>query len=123
MRAILARNGFDVSIAPPCVKPDAATDCDLRCCSDRPDLLVLAVLVPRCCSGVEAAQNALRRWPDVRILLTSASPESMWPEKQVGLLGSIPKDAYAFLAKPFTARQLTAAVEELLGRSAEDGPD
>jgi DNA-binding NtrC family response regulator len=114
--AMFVQNGFAVNEAPQCVCPGSASDCDLLCCSTatRPDLVMLEVIVHRACSGVESAQKILRRWPGVRVLLTSASSSDMWPGNAATLFNELPGELCAFLAKPFTIGQLKEKVEHLL---------
>lgn len=102
--------------AGPCERPECPEQCDLRCCSDDsiPDLVVLEVIVPRSCSGVEAGSKALKRWPKVKLLFISASPPDMWPEQAAELLNSLPSKSYMLLPKPFTAQQFHRAVSGLL---------
>ena len=85
---------------------------------DPPDLFVFDVVVPWDCSGVELAHKALRRWPGVKILLTSATPYEFWSDRVRSLFGSLPEGACAFLPKPFTAKQLAAVVDALIGVTA-----
>lgn len=120
VHAILTRRGFLVNEVSVCVKPEVAGKCDLECCADlgNIDLMIVEVLVPRCCSGIEAARKVLRRWPGVRILLTSASPAEIWPADDANLFSNLPKSSCRFLPKPFTAFQLQSAIEELLGHPA-----
>ncbi len=117
---ILQHRGFKVFHAGPCCKPDTVSQCGLQCFGNgqKPDLVVIAVISPRDCTGVEAAHMALRRWSDVKILLTSASPKEVWPRSVADDFDTLPTDSCAFLAKPFTMSQLLAAVKCLLGRTA-----
>ena len=114
VEACLRRAGFETLNAEPCVNPGVTSDCDLRCYSDdaRPDVVV-AVLLPRACSGIEAAFKALRRWAGVKILLTSTLPPDAWPENAAQLFRTLPTDSYIFLAKPFTPAQLNSALVQL----------
>jgi CheY-like chemotaxis protein len=116
LQAIFLSRGFQVSPCGPCVQPEVASECVLECLSNdvTPDLIVLEVLVPRSCSGIEAAHKALRLWPQVKILLISASLRQHLGQDAVELLCKLPSESYIFLAKPFTAPQVNTAVDALL---------
>jgi len=90
---------------------------DTHADSRQPDLMILDVLVDRACTGVEAAHNALQRFPGVKILLTSAIPPQVWPDSVRLLFETLPEHSCTFLSKPFTAQQLNAAVAALLDRT------
>jgi CheY-like chemotaxis protein len=119
-RSVLQGPGFLVQDVAPCIQPSDAADCILECWSDheRPDLMVFDVVVDRACTGVEAAQKALQRFPGVKILLTSATPPAVWPDPAPLLFAALPENSCAFLSKPFTAQQLRATVEALLDGAA-----
>ena len=120
VRSILKRTGAVVHEIAPCVKPDSAGDCELECYPDQgsPDVMIFDVLVERACSGVEAAQKALQRFPGLKILLISATPPEIWPVSVRSLFGNLPTDSCAFLPKPFTANQLNVAVDALFNRQS-----
>jgi CheY-like chemotaxis protein len=116
VRAMLQRDGFVWTESSGCKGPEFAPGCDLTCAGGAdPDLMVIEVIVPRCCSGVRVAEKALRRWPNVKILLTSASSPDTWPADVASEFEALPGDSVAFLAKPFTATQMRATVGNLLG--------
>jgi CheY-like chemotaxis protein len=119
--AALRLFGFEVQVSGACVQPKDVDACELECCAGdgTPDLAVIAVIAPRLCSGLEAAQKALALWPAVKILLTSASPMQLWPESAQRLLHNLPRDSYLFLPKPFTVSQLSTTVERLLRRDLD----
>ena len=112
VHAILARTDFTVNDIPACVESEVPHECNLRCCADHPepDLLVMEVITPRRCSGVDAAHQALRRWPGVKVLLTSASSMDVWPTVDAQLFSALPSGSCAFLSKPFTRSRLLSAV-------------
>jgi DNA-binding NtrC family response regulator len=120
IRQILESSNFLVQGAGSCVKPHDPAECMLDCCNGLipPDLLVLDVIVDRACSGVEAAEKALRRWPGVKILLVSATPSDVWPPAAQQILPALPKQSYSFLFKPFTPQQLLRSVNTLFATIA-----
>jgi hypothetical protein len=97
------------------VKPGRPESCDLACGAhhESPRVVIIEVVIPRSCSGIEAARKALLRWPGVKILLTSATPASYWPPEAQAIFAELPRSSYCFLPKPFTVRQVEAALEEL----------
>jgi len=116
VHSMLRDRDFDIQDIGACVRPNEADDCKLECFSneERPDLLILDVVIDRDCTGVEAAHKALQRFPGVKILLTSATPPLVWPDSARVLFDALPAHGWAFLSKPFTAQQLHAAVTALL---------
>ncbi len=118
--AMLARCGFVVNELPVCVKPQSPEECDSECCSNAaaPQLIVLEVITHRACNGVETAWKLLRRWPAVKILLTSASPVEMWPDGAGDLAAQLPRESVAFLPKPFSFGQFETTVKRLVPHSA-----
>jgi CheY-like chemotaxis protein len=115
---IMARDGFAVRHVSPCLHPESAANCELGCCSETaaPDLMVIAVLLERQCSGLEVAHKALRRWPGTKVVFTSTCPLDCWPEAVVQRFASMPHGSYRLLSKPFTPVQLAQAIRELLGQ-------
>ena len=116
VRSMLEHHGFAVEGFAACLQPGLPHECELGCRTEHaaPDLIVVEILLPRCCTGVDAARKALRQWPGVKVLLTSASPREMWPEDAVNAFASLPAMSCGFLAKPFTTQQLYAAIDDLL---------
>jgi DNA-binding response OmpR family regulator len=114
----LQAEGFLVHSAAPCIQPECPEDCALSCCDggNVPDLAIFEVILARTCCGIEAAHKALRRWPHVKILLTSASSRDSWPAGAAALFDTLPDESCAFLPKPFTMPMLRAAVNDLLNR-------
>jgi DNA-binding response OmpR family regulator len=100
---LMSREGFDVSIAR---DGDEALDA-IR--SQRPDLVVLDVMMPKR-NGFEVCE-AVRADPDlaaVRILMLTAKGREADFDKGMKL------GADAYLAKPFSTRELVQKVRELL---------
>ncbi len=117
---MLQSEGFQLLDVPPCVRPDDSAACGLECCANqpKPNLLIAEVIIPRGCSGIEAAHKFLRRCPDVKILLISASPRDMWPGDAAARFGELPSDSCSFLAKPFARSTLLDAIDRLVGADA-----
>jgi DNA-binding NtrC family response regulator len=115
---VLTAEGFHVNDFSGHIESDGA-DCYLKQYSDRtPDLAVIDVILRGAYSGIDVSQKALRRWPRVRILLTSGSTSDTWPLSVATRFTELPRSAFAFLPMPFSASQLRAAAVELLGRPA-----
>ena len=108
--------GFQVLTVRPCVEPIVPADCELECCSssERPDVLVAAVISPNHCSGIDDIEKARRRWGHVKALLISATPPDCWPANMGLRFEGLPAGSYGFLSKPFTAAELNSAVLQLL---------
>jgi len=123
--SILAGKGFNVKEIPACFRPEMLDDCSLECCSDlaAPHVLLAEVIPSRGPSAMDMAHKALRRWPGVKVLLTSATPNASWPANTARMFASFPSGSCAFLPKPFSASQLRSAVEDLirLSRSVARG--
>ncbi|MCU1528921.1 MAG: histidine kinase [Frondihabitans sp.] len=77
---------------------------------DRPDLVILDVSMPKM-SGLEVCRHVRERaeLDDVRILLLSASVD----ENAIRL--GLAAGASAYLAKPFSPRELVASIVEQVG--------
>lgn len=116
VRAMLERKGFVLDDVSLCIKPRDADSCELKCFEscDEPHLIIIEIILPRACSGVRVANKALRRWPGVKILLTSASPRELWSADAAHSFEALPSGSCAFLAKPFTVCQMDAAIKRLL---------
>jgi DNA-binding NtrC family response regulator len=117
LRMGLARNGYTAQEWSPCLRAEVPGDCSQCFPQDaRPDLMVIEVLLPRCCSGIQVAEKALQRWPEVKILLTSATPVSGWPFPVQRAFRALPEGSVAFLAKPFITSQFFEAIDALRQR-------
>ncbi|PWG63682.1 hybrid sensor histidine kinase/response regulator [Spiribacter halobius] len=73
------------------------------------DVLISDVVMPGGLSGPELAREARQRWPALRVLLTSGYPD------RASEAGADLPEGVAFLAKPFRAAQLAAALRALCG--------
>jgi DNA-binding NtrC family response regulator len=119
MHAMLRDADIELHDVPPCVHPKDHASCYLECCQNHPepDLIIVEIIAPRSCSGIQSSQKLLRRWPGVKLLLISASPKQMWPGDAAMRFEELPSRSCAFLAKPFTVTQLRSAVDKLLAPS------
>jgi DNA-binding response OmpR family regulator len=104
---LMKREGFTVSVA-----RDGAEALE-RIRAERPDLVVLDVMMPKL-NGFEVCQ-AVRADPDLAgtpiVMLTAKGREA---EMSKGL--ALGADAY--IAKPFSTRDLVARIKALLGEGA-----
>ncbi len=101
---LMRREGFEVLVAHDGEEGLARTR------SDRPDLVVLDVMMPKL-DGFEVCK-AIRAEPDlqgVRILMLTAKGRAAEIEKGLSL------GADAYIPKPFATRELVAKAKELLG--------
>jgi CheY-like chemotaxis protein len=105
VRTILARQGYRVLVAD---NAEAALGVASR--EANPIHLLLTDLVMPGMSGRDLASRMAVLRPSIRIVLTSGYAAQ-------SLDGFPDRDAFAFLAKPFTERTLTAKIREVL-----DGP-
>ena len=72
------------------------------------DLLFTDVVMPQGMSGLELAQQAVRRRPDLKVLLTSGYPEKVL--EKAGHSGS----GFPLLGKPYTNGELSEALRAVL---------
>ena len=101
----LEREGFEVLVEQDGVKGLA------RAQSDRPDLIVLDVMLPEM-SGLDVCRN-LRQFTDVPIILLTARKDEL--DRVLGLeLG-----ADDYVTKPFSPRELVARIKAILRRTAK----
>jgi DNA-binding response OmpR family regulator len=103
----LRREGFDASIA-----LDGPTALD-RARRDRPDLVVLDVMLPGL-DGIEVCRR-LRTFTDAYVIMLTARDEEV--DKVVGL--SVGADDY--VVKPFSPRELIARIRAMLRRPRTGG--
>jgi CheY-like chemotaxis protein len=73
------------------------------------DLLFTDVVMATGASGIELARNALQRWPNLKVLITSG-----FPETKLNGNGDGPIPA-RLLNKPYRKEDLALAVREALG--------
>jgi CheY-like chemotaxis protein len=77
------------------------------------DLLIADVNLP-VASGIRVALELRSLLPNLRIILTSGYPTSMWSERDVAELDKLPSDSLAILQKPFLAGTLRSMVSRFL---------
>ncbi|KPM50901.1 DNA-binding response regulator [Frankia sp. CcI49] len=109
VRIYLEREGHSVQVA-----DDGLTALD-RCRADRPDLVVLDIMMPGM-DGLEICR-VLRGESDVPILLLTARAT------ENDLLVGLHMGADDYLTKPYSPRELTARVRALLRRSGRLAAD
>ena len=73
-------------------------------------LMFSDVIMPGGMTGVELAQQAHSRWPDLKILLTSGYTRNALPQAVDGSQG------FALLPKPFDGAKLAQTIGDLLGK-------
>ena len=78
-----------------------------------PDVMTLDLTMPEM-DGIECVENLVKIKPDVLILIISALSD------KATAIEALKKGANGFLCKPFTDRQLTEALEELLRGAGND---
>ena len=102
-REFRPENGFDVigSI-------ESAADAEDYCAMKRPDVIIMDVCTKNGASGLEAAENILKRFPDVKIIITSGFDEVTYMPraKEIG--------AHAFVYKIKGAEYYREAAERVL---------
>ena len=108
---LLQRNGYEVYVArngEEALKLVEAT---------HPDLVLLDVMMPQK-SGYEVCMRIRERadWRDIKIIMLSAKGRDAEVSKGLSM------GADAYLTKPFSTRELTEKIKELLSQSAEAGP-
>ena len=78
-----------------------------------PDVVTMDITMPEM-DGIECVENLVKIKPDVLILVISALSD------KATAIEALKKGANGFLCKPFTDRQLTEALEELLRGAGND---
>jgi CheY-like chemotaxis protein len=73
------------------------------------DVLFTDVVMPGPIDGIALARQALKRWPDVKVLLTSGFPGTKLDD-QIGPHG----DPVRFLAKPYRGEDLARLLRDIL---------
>ncbi len=123
LRLLCENEGLQVFDAGPCILPEFPGNCDSACfpSNTTPDIILVSIVVPRACSGLDIGRKALRRWPDVKLLLTSGSPIDAWGPDAARLFRALPLGRFVFLPKPFGVDQFRDALEQLnsISRSAQ----
>jgi PAS domain S-box-containing protein len=82
----------------------------------RVDLLFTDVVMPGSTDGLELAQQAMRRWPGVKVLLTSGFPAVR------GRNQHMTENPFPLLNKPYRYEELAGAVREALDRREPQRP-
>jgi CheY-like chemotaxis protein len=78
------------------------------------DLLIADVTLP-VSSGIRVALELRSLLPNLRIILTSGFPESMWNGQDAAELDELPSDSVITLQKPFVPAALLGSVHRLIG--------
>jgi len=104
MQELLASRGYDVRLA------YSAADAEREVASNPPDLILLDVMMPRM-SGHDLCQSVRENpaWSGIKILMLSAKG------RDIDVTKGIAVGADAYLTKPFSTKELTAKVQQLLG--------
>jgi CheY-like chemotaxis protein len=71
------------------------------------DLIFTDIMMPGDLNGADLAREVLRRWPKIKLLVTSA--ETPKAREALNLPAAIP-----FLAKPYSSADLLSAIEAVL---------
>lgn len=85
------------------------------------DLLVSDVTLP-ISSGVQVALILRSEQPELKIILTSGYPLSMWSEQNADDLQRLGRDSVTILAKPFSPQALLNSVRALIGPAERSAP-
>ena len=108
---LLRRSGYEVHVA-------RNGDEALRLVeATHPDLVLLDVMMPQK-SGYEVCMRIRERadWRNIKIIMLSAKGRDAEVSKGLSM------GADVYVTKPFSTRELTEKIKELLGQSAEAGP-
>jgi two-component system cell cycle sensor histidine kinase/response regulator CckA len=71
------------------------------------DVLVTDVVMPGSLNGMELAEEVLKRWPSVKVVLTSASPDRK-------LLDMVESHPFGFIVKPYRKDALARTIRNVL---------
>jgi DNA-binding response OmpR family regulator len=82
------------------------------------DLLISDVALPKS-SGVQVALVLRSELPELKIILTSGYPLSMWSEQNSSDLQRLGRDSVTLLMKPFSIQTLLNTVDALIGLPEE----
>jgi DNA-binding NtrC family response regulator len=85
------------------------------------DLLLSDVTISKR-SGVQVALILRSELPELKIILTSGYPLSMWSEQDASDLQRLGKDSVTLLMKPFSIQTLLNTVDALIGPPEEPRP-
>lgn len=106
LREILERAGFDV-----CAEAHDGEEAVALAASERPDLAVLDVKMPRL-DGIEAARRILSERPIPIVMLTAYGQEEL-------VARAVEAGVFGYLVKPFRETDLLPAIEAARARHAE----
>jgi|SRR5581483_2305760 len=84
--------------------------------------LVIADVTLEASSGIRVALELWSLLPNLRAIISSGYPQSMWPEQDVAELDEYPSDSLATLQKPFVPSTLLDTIHRLIGWSSEMAP-
>ena len=73
-------------------------------------------------SGIRVALELWSLLPNLRIIISSGYPQSMWPEQDAAELDEYPSDLVAVLQKPFLPAAMLDTVHRLIGWPCEMAP-
>ena len=108
---LLQRNGYEVHVARNGEEALELVE------AHNPDLVLLDVMMPRK-SGYEVCARLRERkeWRHIKIIMLSAKGRDAEVSKGLSM------GADVYVTKPFSTRELTEKIKELLSQSAEAGP-
>ena len=78
------------------------------------DLLIADVTLPSS-SGVRVALEFWSLLPNLRTIISSGYPPSMWPEQDAAELNEIAADSVIVMQKPFVPATLLESIHRLIG--------
>jgi len=111
LTALYLRRGGHTTV--PCASPQSALE-QFKALNGGVDLLIADVSLGRD-SGVEFGLG-LHRWsPALKLLFISGYPLAAWSIRDAALFDALPPALVRVLQKPFSALDLAAKVEELIG--------
>ena len=85
------------------------------------DLLIADVTLGST-SGIRVALELWSLLPNLRTIISSVYPQSMWPEQDAAELDEYPSDSLAVLQKPFVPAALLDTIHRLIGGSDDRTP-
>jgi CheY-like chemotaxis protein len=85
------------------------------------DLLIADVTLGST-SGIRVALELWSLLPNLRTIISSGYPQSLWPEEDAAELLEYPLESVAILQKPFVPATLLNLIHRLIGWSREMAP-
>src|SRR5215472_1889109 len=73
-------------------------------------------------SGVRVALELWSLLPNLRTIISSGYPQSMWPEQDAAEFDKYPSDSVVVLQKPFRPATLLDTIHRIIGWSSEMPP-